>query len=66
MRKAPRWGAFRLFGVFLTVLFAVALASKSLFHPLLFAGLQVVGVLLDLLDDVFLLDFALKAAQCAF
>ena len=55
-----------LLSVFLTVLFAVTLASKSLLHPLLFAGFQVVGVLLDLLDDVFLLDFALEAAQCAF
>ena len=55
-----------LLSVFLTVLFAVTLASKSLLHPLLFAGLQVIGVLLDLLDDVFLLDFALEAAQCAF
>ena len=43
---------------------AAALASERFFNALLFAGLQVVGVTLDLLDDVFLLHLPLKAAQC--
>ncbi|GEM_PF-1910624 len=43
---------------------AAALASERFFDALLFAGLQVKGVALDLLDDVFLLHLTLKAAQC--
>jgi hypothetical protein len=35
-----------------------------LLSPVFFAWLQVQGVPLDLLDDVFLLHFALKATQC--
>jgi len=44
-------------------LFATTLASERLFHALLFAGLQVVGVTLHLFDDVLLLDLALKPTQ---
>jgi hypothetical protein len=55
-----------LFG-FLVLLFAslftTTLASQRLFHALLFAGFQVVGVTLHLFDDVLLLDLALKPTQ---
>ena len=44
-------------------LFPAALARKRFFYALLFAGLQIKGVTLDLLDDVFLLNLALEAAQ---
>jgi hypothetical protein len=40
-----------------------ALTSQRGLHTLFFAGLQVKGVTLDLLDDVFLLHLAFKAAQ---
>ena len=43
-----------------------ALAGQRFLHPLLLARLQVKGVTLDLLDDVFLLHFALEATQCIF
>jgi hypothetical protein len=39
------------------------LASQRRFHALFLTGLQVKGVALDLFDDVFLLHFALEAAQ---
>jgi hypothetical protein len=48
-----------LFTSFLTAAFA----RQCFFHALLLARLQVKGVSLDLLDDVFLLHFALKPAQ---
>ena len=60
-----RWGRgdpVRLILLFASLLSA-ALARKRFFHALLFAWLQVKGVTLDLLDNVFLLNFALKAAQ---
>jgi hypothetical protein len=38
--------------------------SQRGLHALLFTRLQVEGVSLDLLDDVFLLDLALEAAKC--
>jgi hypothetical protein len=40
-----------------------SLARKSSFHALFLAGLQVEGVALDLLDNVFLLHLALETAQ---
>jgi hypothetical protein len=46
-----------------TSLFSAAFTRERFFHALLFAGLQVKGVSLDLLDNVFLLNLALKAAQ---
>ena len=49
--------------LFLTRLLAVTLASERRFHSLFFAGLQVVGVTLDLLDNVFLLHLALQTPQ---
>ena len=48
--------------LFFACLFSGALASQSSFYTLFFAGLQVEGVALDLLDDVFLLHLALEAA----
>jgi hypothetical protein len=47
-------------------LLASALASESRFYALFLARFQVKGVALDLLDNVFLLHFALKAAQSVF
>ena len=49
--------------LFFTRFLASSFASKSSFHTLLLAGLQVKGVTLDLLDNVFLLHLALKSAQ---
>jgi|SRR5579863_5581441 hypothetical protein len=49
--------------LFLACLLAGSLASQRSLYTLLFAGLQVEGVALYLLDDVFLLHLALKAAQ---
>jgi hypothetical protein len=45
---------------------ASALASESSFDAFFFTGLQVKGVALDLFNDVFLLHFALEAAQSVF
>ena len=41
----------------------VPLARQRLLYPLLFTGLQVEGVSLDFLDNVFLLNFPFEAAQ---
>ena len=49
--------------LFFTCLFSSALSSQRSFHTLLFAGLQVKGVTLYLLNDVFLLHLALEAAE---
>jgi len=49
--------------LFFACLLSGALPSQCSFHALLFAGLQVEGVTLDLLDYVFLLHLALEAAQ---
>ena len=40
-----------------------AFARQGLFGPTLVARLQVEGVLLNVLDNVFLLDFSLKSPQ---
>jgi hypothetical protein len=42
------------------------LARQGFLHALLFTRLQIEGVTLNLLDDVFLLHFALKPAQSIF
>jgi hypothetical protein len=47
-------------------LFPAPLPRERLLQPLLFARLEVEGVLLNLLNDVFLLDFALEATQGTF
>jgi len=49
--------------LFLARLLAGAFASQRSLHALFLAGLQVKGVALNLLDNVFLLHFALEAAQ---
>jgi hypothetical protein len=47
-------------------LLAIPLACQCSLHALFFARLQIVGMTLNFLDDVFLLDLALKPAQCIF
>jgi hypothetical protein len=47
-------------------LLAVAFAGKGGLDALLLARLQVVGMTLDFLDDVFLLNLPLETAQGAF
>src|SRR5258706_501185 len=48
---------------FAPLLLAQSLPRKRFFCPALFAGFHVEAVLLDFLDDVFLLHLALKAAR---
>jgi hypothetical protein len=48
--------------LFLACLLSGALARERSLYTLLFAGLQVEGVTLHFLDDVFLLHLALEAA----
>ena len=47
-----------------TSFLAIPLARQCCFDASLLAGLQVVGMTLYFLDDVFLLYLALKPAQC--
>jgi hypothetical protein len=62
-RAAPgRSGSLLRLVLFFTCLFSCALPSQRSLYTLLFAGLQVKGVSLDLLDNVFLLHLALEAA----
>jgi len=61
-RSRDRSLLLRLSTEFLTV----PLARQSLFGPALVTRLQVERVLLDVLDDVFLLNLALEAAECTF
>ena len=60
--KAP---LVELFDVTDTLL-AVPFARQSFFGAAFFARLEIEGVLLDLLDDIFLLDLTLEAAECGF
>ncbi len=53
----------RFLVLFFPRLLATALASQGFLHSLFLAGLQVKGVALYLLDDVFLLHLALEPAQ---
>jgi len=46
-----------------TSFLAIPLARQSCFDATLLTGLQVVGVTLDFLDDVLLLNLALEPAQ---
>src|SRR5579872_7045990 len=63
-QSRPRDGAALITLVlFFTRLLTGPLPSQRGFYTLLFAGLQVEGVTLDLLDDVFLLHLALEAAK---
>jgi len=59
-RSRDRSLLLRLATEFLTV----PLARQSLFCPALVTRLQVERMLLDVLDDVFLLNLALEAAEC--
>ena len=52
--------------LFFTRFLAAALTGQCFFYALLLARLQVKGVTLDLLNNVFLLHFALEATQCIF
>ena len=47
-------------------LFSQPLTRQGLFNPFLFAGLKVERVFLYILNDIFLLDFALEAPESAF
>jgi len=62
-RAAPGRSGPLLLVLFLARFFTGSLASQRGFNPLFFAGLQVEGVTLDLLDDVFLLHLAFKATK---
>jgi len=50
----------------ITHLFPQSLARESLLDSLLLAGFHIEGMLLRILDDIFLLHLALEAPQCAF
>src|SRR6266849_4483559 len=52
--------------LFPALLLAQTLARERLFRAAFLARLHVITVLLDFLDDVFLLDLALKTAQRIF
>lgn len=60
--RHPRSGPDRLV-LLLARFLTTALPSQSFFCPLLFARLQVVGVPLDLLDNIFLLYLAFETAE---
>ena len=49
--------------LFFACFFPAAFASESFLDALFLAGLQVKGVALDLLDDVFLLHLALETPE---
>jgi hypothetical protein len=51
---------------FAPLLLAQSLPRKRFFGPALFAGFHVEAVLLDFLDDIFLLHLALETAQGIF
>jgi hypothetical protein len=46
-------------------LLAIPFSRQSLFGSTLVPGLQIEGVLLDILDDIFLLDLPFKSPECA-
>src|SRR5712672_1538122 len=50
---------------FASELLAIPFASERLLGPSLVAGFQVEGMLLDILDDVFLLNLPLEPAESA-
>jgi hypothetical protein len=63
-RAAPgRSGPSTLLVLFFARFLASTLASEGCFYTLFLAGLQVKGVALNLLDNVFLLHLALETAQ---
>jgi len=52
--------------LFAPLLFAESLPRKGFLRPALLAGFHVEAMLLDFLDDVFLLHLALETPQCIF
>jgi len=62
----PRSCPVLLLVLLLARLLAVALAGQGFLHALLFTRLQVEGMTLYFLDNVFLLHLALKTAQGIF
>src|SRR5271155_554287 len=62
VRQAGIAGLILLFSCFLTI----PLARQRFFYATALARLQVKGVTLHFLNDVFLLNLALKTAQCIF
>jgi hypothetical protein len=50
--------------LFLADLLAIAFASQRFFDALFLAGLQIEGMTLYFLDDVFGLNLALESPQC--
>src|SRR5206468_12777998 len=64
-RSLPRRGSVGLFR-FASELLAIPLASERLLCPSLVARFQIEGMLLDILDDVFLLNLPLEPAESAF
>ena len=62
--EPPREGAaLYCLVLFFTGFLASSLASQRCLHALLLAGLQVKGMTLDFLDNVFLLHLALESPQ---
>ena len=47
-------------------LFSGTLLRQGLLHPTFCSRFQVIGMALDLFDDVFRLDLTLESAQCTF
>ena len=47
-------------------LLAIAFARQSLLRPAFLAGFQIIGMPLDFLDDIFLLDLPFEPAQGVF
>jgi len=62
----PGGAAQRKLVLLLTSFFPAALSRQRFFHALFLAGLQIKGVALNLLNNIFLLHFALKATQGIF
>jgi hypothetical protein len=65
-KAAPLSGTARYLFRFPPLLLAQSLPRKGFFGPALLAGLHVEAMLLDLLDDVFLLHLALETPQGIF
>jgi len=63
MGRRPTAATHRLLILLFTRFFATAFACERFLDTLFFAGLQVKGVALNLLNDVFLLHLALETSQ---
>ena len=62
MRRSSRV-SLRLLVLLATLLLTQSLPRKGFFRPALFARLHIEAMLLDLLDDIFLLHLALESPQ---